>query len=87
MSKRQLYSYLWAVSALSLNERHPSRPRLGEQQQYQRKIAARCTPAKSHTLLGDKVTLPRAHPARGQAANVANENCDAGVHAPIKHAA
>ena len=33
MSKRQMFSYLWAVSALSLNERHTSRPRVGEQQQ------------------------------------------------------
>ena len=38
MSQQQLYSYLWAVSALSLNERLTSRPRLGEQQQYHTKL-------------------------------------------------
>ena len=34
-----------------------------------------------------RVTFQRVHPARGQAANLANEKCEAGVHVQIERLA
>ena len=46
----------------------------------------RMHPCRYHHIIRavGKVTLQRAHPARGQAANLAKEKCEAGVHVRIK---